>query len=149
MPLPVLEKRFKYFIVNFVTSLPSSINAHREICINVMIVEGGSSSKQRLPCRGNIMAVVFPKRLELNVINCTHSALTFFGISLACGSSLKLQKPCQGFMETLLGFWCSLRLPFWASSGAISMVLAELLCFSLLSSCVHIFILEFFITARL
>ena len=112
-------------------------------------VGGGSSLKRCLPCQGNITAVVFPKPLELSVINRAHLALTFFGIRLACGSSLKPQKPCQGFTETLLRFQCSFRLPFRASSGAISMVLAGLLCFSLLSFCVHIFILEFFVAARL
>ena len=38
MPLPVPEKRFKHFTVDFVISLPSFINAHREVCINVMII---------------------------------------------------------------------------------------------------------------
>ena len=112
-------------------------------------VGGGSLSKQHLPHQGNIMAVVFSKQLELSVIGHAHSALTFSGIRLACGSSLKSQKPCQDFTEILLRFQCSLRLPFWVSSGAISMVLAGLLCFSLLSSPVYTFILEFFVTARL
>ena len=38
MSLPVFEKRFKYFTVNFITDLLSFINAHREVCINVMII---------------------------------------------------------------------------------------------------------------
>ena len=38
MPLPVPEKKFKHFTVNFVTGLPSFINAHGEIYINVMII---------------------------------------------------------------------------------------------------------------
>ena len=57
-------------------------------------VGGGSSSKQRLPRQGNITAVVFPKWLELSVTSHAHSALTSFGIGLACGSLLKPQKPC-------------------------------------------------------
>ena len=57
-------------------------------------VGGGSSSKQRLPCRGNITAVVFPKRLKLSVISRTHSALTSFGMGLTYGFSLEPQKPC-------------------------------------------------------
>ena len=39
--------------------------------------------------------------------------------------------------------------PFRANSGAINVVLTGLLCFSLLLSYVHIFILEFFVAARL
>ena len=112
-------------------------------------VEMGSSSKQCLPHQSNITAVVFSKQLKLGVTNYTHSALISFEIRLACGSSLKPQKPCQDFTEILLRFQCLLKLPFWASSGAISVVLAGLLCFSLLSSSVNIFILEFFIAARL
>ena len=112
-------------------------------------VGGDSSLKQCLLCWGNIMTVVFSKWLELGVTSCAHSVLISFGIELACDFSLKSQKPCQGFMKTLLRFQCLLRLPFWASSGAISMVLAELLCFSLLSSSVIIFILKFFVAARL
>ena len=38
MPLSVSEKRFKHFMINFVISLPSFINIHREVCINVMII---------------------------------------------------------------------------------------------------------------
>ena len=38
MPLPVPEKRFKHFMVNFVTGLSSFINAHRKVCTNVMII---------------------------------------------------------------------------------------------------------------
>ena len=38
MPLPVLKERFKHFTVDFVISLPSFINVHKEICINVMII---------------------------------------------------------------------------------------------------------------
>ena len=38
MPLPVPEKRFKHFTVDFVINLPSFINAHREVCINVMVI---------------------------------------------------------------------------------------------------------------
>ena len=48
-----------------------------------MVVGGGSSSKQRLPRRGNTTAVVFPKRLELSVISRAHSALTSSGTGLA------------------------------------------------------------------
>ena len=66
-----------------------------------VIVGGGSSSKQRLPRRGNITAVVFPKWLKLSVIGHAHSALTSFGIRLAYGSSLKPQKPCWGFSACL------------------------------------------------
>ena len=112
-------------------------------------VGGGFSLKQRLPCQGNITAVVFPKWLKLSVINRAHSALTSFGMGLTYGSSLKSQKPCQGFIEILLRFWYLFRLPFWASSEATSVILTELLCFSLLSFCVHIFILKFFVAARL
>ena len=60
-------------------------------------VGGGSLSKQCLPRRGSITAVVFPKRLKLSVISRAHSALTSFGMGLTYGSSLKPQKPCQGF----------------------------------------------------
>ena len=112
-------------------------------------VGGGSLSKQRLPHQGNITAVVFPKWLKLSVISHAHSALTSFEIKLAYGSLLKSQKSCQSFAETLLRFQCLFRLLFEASSGAISMILTGLLCFFLLLSSVHIFILEFFITARL
>ena len=38
MSLPVPEERFKHFTVNFIIGLPSFINAHRKICINVMII---------------------------------------------------------------------------------------------------------------
>ena len=38
MPLPVPEKRFKHFTVDFIINLPSFINIHEEICINVMII---------------------------------------------------------------------------------------------------------------
>ena len=38
MPLPVPEKKFKHFMIDFITSLPSSINIHEEVCINVMII---------------------------------------------------------------------------------------------------------------
>ena len=117
--------------------------------IQIDFVGSSSLSKQRLPHRGNITAVVFPKWLKLSVINHAHSALTSFGIRLVYGSSLKSQKPCQGFAETLLEFQCLLRLPFRASSEAISVILAGLLCFSLLLSCVYIFILEFFVAVRL
>ena len=69
------------------------------------------------------MAVVFPKRLELSVLSHAHSALTPFEL------------------------W-SLMFPFLVSPRAVSMVLAGLLCFSLLSSRVYTFILEFFVAAR-
>ena len=36
--LPVPEERFKHFTVDFITSLPSSTNAYREVCINMMII---------------------------------------------------------------------------------------------------------------
>ena len=52
-------------------------------------IGGGSLLKQHLPCWGNMIAVVFPKWLELGVTSHAHSALTSFGIGLACGSSLK------------------------------------------------------------
>ena len=45
-------------------------------------VEGSSSLKQHLPCQSNITAVVFSKQLKLSVINCAHSTLTPFEISL-------------------------------------------------------------------
>ena len=64
-------------------------------------VEDGSLLKQHLFYWGNITAVVFSKQLELNVINCAHSALTFSEIRFACDSSLKLQKFCQGFSAHL------------------------------------------------
>ena len=118
-------------------------------CCTSVSVEGGSSPKWCLPCQGNITAVVFPKWLELSVINRTYSALTSFEIGLAYGSLLKPQKPCQSFTETLLKFQYSFKLPFWASLKTTSMVLAEFLCFFLFSSCVNIFILKFFITVRL
>ena len=38
MPLSVSEKRFKYFMIDFVIDLPSFINTHKKICINVMII---------------------------------------------------------------------------------------------------------------
>ena len=67
----------------------------------ILCVGGGSSLKWCLPCRGNITAVVFPKRLELGVTSCAHSALTSLGIRLAYGSSLKSQKPCLDFNACL------------------------------------------------
>ena len=112
-------------------------------------VEGDSLLKQHLFYWSNIITVVFSKQLELNVTSHTHSALISFGIEFICDFLLKSQKPCQDFIKILLRFWCLLRLPFWASSGVISVVLVGLLCFSLLLSCVNIFILEFFVTVRL
>ena len=38
MPLPVPEEKFKHFTIDFITNLPSFINAHKEVCINVMII---------------------------------------------------------------------------------------------------------------
>ena len=38
MSLLVLKERFKHFTVDFITDLSSFINAHREICINVMVI---------------------------------------------------------------------------------------------------------------
>ena len=38
MPLPVPEKRFKHFTVDFVISLFSFINVYEKVCINVMII---------------------------------------------------------------------------------------------------------------
>ena len=112
-------------------------------------VESSSLLKQHLFCWGNITAVVFPKQLKLSVINCAHSVLTSSGIRLACGSLLKPQKLCQGFTETLLRFQCLFGLSFWTSSGVTNVVLIGLLCFSLLLSSVNIFILKFFVAARL
>ena len=71
-------------------------------------VGGGSLLRQCLPHQSNITAVVFSKWLELSVIDCAHSALIPFEIRLACDFSLKPQKPCQGFMKTLLGFYGNL-----------------------------------------
>ena len=67
-------------------------------------VEGDFSSKQCLFHQSNIMTVVFSKQLELSVINCAHSVLISSEIRFAYGFSLKLQKPCQSFTETLLRF---------------------------------------------
>ena len=57
-----------------------------EVIKEAVCVGGGSLLKQQLPCRGNITAVVFPKRLKLSVISRAHSALTSFGIGLAYAS---------------------------------------------------------------
>ena len=38
MSLSVLKERFKHFTVDFITDLPSFINVHEKVCINVMII---------------------------------------------------------------------------------------------------------------
>ena len=103
--LTVLINILKF--VNNSKSVADFIYFFNHICKNINIiyqltsVEGGSSLKWCLPCQGNITAVFFPKWLELGVTSYTHSALTSFGIRLACGSSLKSQKPCWSFSTHL------------------------------------------------
>ena len=38
MPLLVSKERFKHFMIDFMTGLPSFINAYREICIIIIII---------------------------------------------------------------------------------------------------------------
>ena len=60
MPLPVPEERFKHFTVNFMISLPSFINAHREICINVMII---------MNCFSKYTTFVFMQKIDAVSVN--------------------------------------------------------------------------------
>ena len=61
MPLPVPEERFKHLTVDFVISLPLFINAHREICINVMII---------VNCFSKYTTFVFMQKIDAVSVNC-------------------------------------------------------------------------------
>ena len=67
MPLSVPEKRFKHFTVDFITGLPSFINAHREVCINVMII---------VDCF--FKYIMFVPMQKINAVSVSHTWLTEF-----------------------------------------------------------------------
>ena len=67
IPLPVSEKRFKHFTVDFVISLPSFINAHREVYINIMIIVNHFSKY-----------ATFIFMWKINVVSVGHTWLTEF-----------------------------------------------------------------------
>ena len=67
MSLPVPEEKFKHFTVDFITGLPSFINAHREICINVIVIMDHFSKY-----------VMFVPMQKINAVSVNHTWLTEF-----------------------------------------------------------------------
>ena len=67
MPLPVPEKRFKYFTVDTIINLSLFINIHKKICINVMII---------VNCF--LKYIIFIPIQKINAVSINHTWLTEF-----------------------------------------------------------------------